>query len=207
MTKKLNKIAKIVNKDAIEHYISTYQTQTKNAVENIIQMSLTVKEIQDKIIDGVLEEQDLDYFCTRVGLNKTSSAFRKLSCIARHADKFLTYIDKLPSASSVLYEITTLDPEVFEKMINDESIHPFITLNQLKIVSKKIPDRNVNDQPVNILDITVKFDVTKISGKTIELIAEFYESMMSQGDAEVFLSKDKFQQAINFRQQQLKIAA
>lgn len=203
---KMSKMAK--NKALVDEYINQYQSDTKNAVESIIKMSLSVLKMNDKVKSGDFEEKDLDYFCAKVALNKNSSSFRKMICIGKYADKFQQYIDKLPSASSVLYEITTLDSDKFEELINNQTINPFVTLNEIKKASNKLPERTVEEAPNNnIFEIKIRIDVNQISVRSLNLITEFYEQIKDQKEITLVCSEEKLEKLVNFREKQFKIAA
>lgn len=160
--------SKCTNTQEISQFITAYQTQTKSAVESTLNMCETVNNIHQKVKTGILNEIDLDYFCLSVGLSKNSSAFRKYVCIANHADKFRDYIDRMPSACSVLYEITTLDADVFNNLINNNLITQKTTLATLKKFAGKVPIKN-NSKSKNCVTLKIEFDPNLITMKDMEL--------------------------------------
>lgn len=129
----------------VDGLIQRYQKSTKNAVENILEMGLAVKEIYHQSKNGVLNDSDLQYFCKTVGLDPKSSMFRKYKCIGEKAHIFKQYLDKLPQSFSVIYEIATLDADLFDSLVVNGKVGANITLEELKrLASKKsyIPARN-----------------------------------------------------------------
>lgn len=160
---------KCTNTQEISQFITAYQTQTKSAVENTLNMCETVNNIHQKVKTGILNEIDLDYFCLSVGLSKNSSTFRKYVCIANHADKFRVYLDRMPSACSVLYEITTLDPDMFDNLINNNLLSQRTTLTTLKKITGKVPVKN-NSSSKNCVTLKIEFDPNLITKKDMELI-------------------------------------
>lgn len=193
---KIQKLEKLKTKctdiDFINQSISNYQKQTKNVVEQTLMMCETVNSIHRKVKKGELKEYDLDYFCNCVGLDKNSSTFRKFICISKHSETFKKYIDKVPSTISVLYEITTLDPDMFEMMIKNNLLHQFITLSEVKKLSNKVVMKTISNE----VCIKIEFDVDSTSQESLILINQIKDSLRSNNEIKVHIqnesSLDKF---------------
>ena len=141
MSKSVGKVEKLQvvstkckNKVLMDELINEYQSSTKSAVENILTMCRAVKEIDEKREGNLINDFDVMYFCATVNLDPKSSTYRKYRKIGAYADKFQQYIDCLPSAYTVLFQITTLEPEKFEQLIEANQITPSLSLEQLKIL-------------------------------------------------------------------------
>jgi len=130
------------NKKLTDEFIKIYQQSTKSTVEHILNMSLCVRDIKLKQRSGELNDSDVKYFCYSVGITEKSSTFRKFMCISERVEEFRKYLDKLPSTYTVLYEITTLDPDKFEELMSNNEIHSYITLKDIKSLSGKVPSVN-----------------------------------------------------------------
>ena len=126
------------NQKVVDGYIKNYQTYTKDTVENILKLSSLIVEMKDKEKSGELDESDMKYFCFSVGLTREGSTFRKFERIGSCVDKFRTYIDKLPDSYTTLYEITTLDDELFERLMENDEIHSYVTLKDIKRLGNKV---------------------------------------------------------------------
>jgi hypothetical protein len=175
---------KVSNKKLVDELIKKYQKDTKNAVQNIINMCKTTKELQEKVKFDFLKESDLNYFCATVNLNKNSSTFRKYLCIADKADLFEKYLEKVPASYTILYEITTLDADQFELLIKSKQFNNFITLNDVKKISGKVS----KNQKSNKLSLNVIFDKDKTSKESLKIIAECYQYLRNLGDIELEVS-------------------
>lgn len=165
---------KCKDKSFVDTLIAKYQSSTKNAIESILAMSETVSELNKKYRDQLINSSDLDYFCLSVQLNRKGSQFRKFVCIGDHASKFREYVETLPQAISVLYELTTLNPETFEMLIEQEKIKPNLSLNQLKVLvhkKKKVTVKNDCDS------LTLNFVLDDVSESTKQLLSEFYAKL------------------------------
>jgi hypothetical protein len=175
--------SKCANSKYIDECIENYQFSTKNAVENLLQMSKTVHSIYKKVIDDELKEFDLLYFCKSVSLDRDSSTFRKFNAIGKNADRFKAYIDKLPSAYTVLYEIATLDAKTFDLMLANNMLNQFITLKEVKRLANKIPSSkaSVSDD----FFIKIECDVKNSSNASMQLIENFRASLKSCKDLRV----------------------
>ena len=121
-----------VNKMITDNFIRRYQSSTKNALENILCMGEAVNEIYQKTKSGELDKTDLEYFCQSVHLDPKGSTFRKYKAIGENASLFRLHLDKLPSTFSVLYEMSTLEQDDFERYVSKGTLSKEITLEQFK---------------------------------------------------------------------------
>jgi hypothetical protein len=191
---KYEKLAsKLSNPNLVKDLIAQYQSDTKNAVQNILNMCKTVKVLNDKVKSKELTESDLNYFCATVCLDKKSSTFRKYLCIADKAQLFQKYLEKVPASYTILYEITTLDSEQFESLVKSKQLNNFITLKEVKKISGKTP----TVQPKNTLEValTIKFDTTNVSKESLKVIAECYQFLKPLNDIEVAIPNAKVLQS------------
>ena len=170
----------------INQSISNYQKQTKNVVEQTLLMCETVNSIHEKVKKGELKECDLDYFCNSVGLDKKGSTFRKFICISRHSESFRKYIDRVPSTISVLYEITTLDPDMFEMMIKNNLLNQSITLNEVKKLSNKSILNNLS----NDVCIKIEFDVKTTSPESLLMITQIKDNFRGNNEVKVHIQNE-----------------
>jgi len=190
---KLTKIQKLemlktkcTNIDFLNECIFNYQRQTKNIVEHTLMMCDTVNSIHQKVKRGELVESDLDYFCNQVGLDKKSSSFRKLICISHHSNTFRKYLDKVPSTVSVLYEITTLDPDLFNMLIESNSLHQFITLSEVKkLTNKSLPKIQSNE-----VSVKINFDLDKTTYESVVFINQMMDRLRSNNEIKVLVQNE-----------------
>lgn len=138
------------DKTSTDKLIKRYQTSTKGAIEHILNMGVAVKEVYELSKSGQLNEYDLNYFCMSVGISQKSSMFRKYKAIGEKADKFMTYLDKMPSAFTSLYEIATLEADLFEEIFIKGNYGQNLTLKQIRQLANKksaVPNKNSNNTP------------------------------------------------------------
>jgi hypothetical protein len=188
-----NLASSVSNQTLVKELIEKYQSDTKNAVQNILNMCKTVKVLNDKVKSNELTEIDLNYFCATVCLDKKSSTFRKYLCIADKADLFEKYLDKVPASYTILYEITTLDSDQFELLLKSKQLNNFITLNEVKKIAGKTP----SVQPKNTSEVvlSVRFDTTNVSKESLQVIAECYGYLNRLNDIEVTIPNAKMLQS------------
>ncbi len=169
-------------------YVNEYHKYATTVVENTVYMAKTLYEVSCAVKEESLSEYDLNYFCQSVGLNKMSSQYRKLICIGKNANRFESYITKMPDAISVLYEITTLNPRMFEFLVENNHITPNLTLSSLKKLTGKTPVSSSQGSTNNSISkptIALKFDIEKISKESAIVLIEFYEKFESCFDIEI----------------------
>lgn len=177
---------KVSNKELVDALIEKYHDNARCAVQHILNMSLAVKEIDDKVKSDKLKEDDLNYFCASVNLDKNSSTYRKFLCIADKAEIFMSHLEKLPASYTILYEITTLDSEKFEKLVNDDRFTRFITLKEVKAIADK---KSASLQYLNADSIVIKFDQSLISASTRALLENFLKRISLVKEVKVTCSK------------------
>jgi len=197
-SEKLEVIAKSCKELAMmDSLIEKFQDSTKSAVENILKMCRSVKEIDDKRKAKLINDFDVMYFCGKVSLDPKSPTYRKYRQIGAHAEQFEKYIDQLPSAYTVLFHITTLEPELFEQLIESEQITPSLSLEQLKQI---LSPKTVNPQSDDA-NFKVVFNTKKMSVETKNFLIETLSSLTSYKDIDVFVpekSKPYFGAGITF---------
>jgi hypothetical protein len=139
------------DKSLTQDFIEKYQKSTIGAIEQILNMGEVVLEIYELSKEGILNQFDLNFFCMKVGINQKSSTFRKYKAIGENADKFRQCMDKLPSTFSVLYELATLESNLFEKIVINGEYGKDLTLKQVRQLANKsntVPSKN---RPINHL--------------------------------------------------------
>ncbi|QWE06388.1 hypothetical protein [Polynucleobacter sp. JS-JIR-5-A7] len=134
------------NMTVVNEYITSFQQYTRNTVENILKLSSLIVEMKEKEKSGELDKTDMNYFCFSVGLKRDGSTFRKFEQIGKHSEIFWKYVDKLPDSYTVLYEITTLDPDKFEELMCNDEIHSYVTLRDVKRLGGKVPNMNSSNK-------------------------------------------------------------
>ena len=196
---------KCKDKAFADKMINDYKTDASSAVKSIINMSRAVEAIDKRYRDSEISSDDLNYFCLSVGLKKLSSQFRKFVCIGRHADKFENYIEVMPNAISVLYEITTLDAVIFETLIEKNFIHQNLSLRQLKQLAQK-PSKKSQTKSENIQRISIDFDLDKLTEKskilliatlkTLKIDNSFTVNMPNSDDFSNYINKELSQEDV-----------
>lgn len=151
LTTQTRVVTQCVNKSIADAYVHRYQSSTKNALENILCMGEAVNEIYQKTKSGELDKSDLEYFCQSVHLDPKGSTFRKYKAIGENASLFRLHLDKLPSTFSVLYEMSTLEQDDFERYVSRSTFSKELTLEQFKKIvnqTTKLKRSNLYVQPV-----------------------------------------------------------
>jgi hypothetical protein len=141
-------IKKCKDKILTDGFIAKYQESSKGAIEQILNMGESVLKVYELSKNGNLNEYDLNYFCMNVGINQKSSTFRKYKAIGENADKFRECMNKLPSAFSVLYELATLEADLFERIVINGEFGKNLTLKQVRQLANKgnasVPSKNIS---------------------------------------------------------------
>ncbi|AWW46766.1 hypothetical protein DPM18_08065 [Polynucleobacter paneuropaeus] len=153
------------NLTVVNEYITYYQQYTRNTVENILKLSSLIVEMKEKEKSGQLDKTDMKYFCFSVGLKRDGSTFRKFEQIGKHSETFWKYVDKLPDSYTVLYEITTLDPDKFEELMSNNQITSYVTLKDIKELGNKISNVTKSKDELNF---NVRFNLKSFSNDELK---------------------------------------
>jgi hypothetical protein len=189
-SKKIKSVSEIAmkckDKLFVDQMINRYLKDTQSAVENIIRMCESVSEMHSAYIKQEIDSYDIDYFCRSVGLEKNKSQYRKYICIGNNAQKFREHIEKIPQAISVLYEITTLNSEAFEILINSGQIRPELTLKEMKELANKPTRKTPTTRKVSQLQtISISFDSSNLSRQARVFLAELILQVQKIHDFEL----------------------
>ena len=179
------------NKKMTDEFIEKYRNLTKGTVEHILQISECVRDIKFKEKSGELNDYDMKYFCHSIGITEGSSTFRKFMCISERVDVFRKYLDKLPDSYTVLYQITTLDPDKFEELMSNNLINSYVTLKDIKRLGNKLPSSKFNS---NELIFTVKFDLKsfpKDELKKLKTVIKYLYQISQKNIIEFNVPKDQ----------------
>jgi len=182
-TQYLSKYSK--NQKITEEFIEKYRNLTKGTVEHILQMSECVREMKLKEKSGELNSYDMKYFCHSIGITEGSSTFRKFMCISERVNVFRKYLDKLPDSYTVLYKITTLDPDKFEELMSNNLIHSYVTLKDIEQLGNK---KSSNLQNPDEVSFTVTFDKSLPDSKKDTLISIINE-LVSMNEIKIDVPK------------------
>lgn len=173
--------------------IEKYQTSTKTAVENILNMCIAVSDISKKYKSKEINEFDLMYFCSQVGLERKSPTFRKYRQIGEHAHRFVPHMNALPSTYTVLFQITTLDPVKFEEMIESEQITPSLSLEKFKQLTNTSTKVNNPD----IVNFKVEFELSKLSKESRSFLQKMLIDLQKFDDIHTLIP-EKHQPSIGY---------
>jgi len=177
-------IQRCKDKTLTDECITKYKKSTKGAIDQILLMGESVLEVYELTKSGNLNEYDLNYFCMNVGINQKSSTFRKYKAIGENADKFRQYMDKMPSAFSVLYELATLEADLFEKIVINGKYGKDLTLKQVRQLANKgnaVPSKNssITNSPTYVHPSQVAKVLKKINRFVIYISSNAKESELN----------------------------
>jgi hypothetical protein len=184
---------KCKDKELMDNLIETYQTSTKTAVENILNMCIAVKEIDEKRKAKLINDFDVTYFCASVSLDRKSPTFRKYRKIGEHADRFQKHMESLPSAYTVLFQIATLDADKFEELIETNQITPSLSLEKLK----QITNTSAKNQNPDEVNFKVSFNASTLSDSSKDYVKRMLIDLMQLADIEVVVP-EKHQLTLNY---------
>jgi hypothetical protein len=175
-----------------------------------VKIAKIVLDVHNKYCAKEIEWSDFNYFCEQVNLNPRSSQFRKYLCIANKAERIEEYIDDMPSAVSVIYQITTLEPEKFDELLEKKAIHPNLTLKELKEVTDSNSKTSVEvdtskKRNSSKFEMRLSVDVSIASGKSLMIIRKFLKLIEYQQNVELMYPQGQFDLIFNEMNKQIDI--
>jgi hypothetical protein len=185
------------DKALMDNMIETYQSSTKTAVENILNMCIAVKQIDDKYKEKLINDFDVMYFCASVSLDRKSPTYRKYRKIGEHAARFMQHRNTLPSAYTVLFQIATLDPVKFEELIESEQITPSLSLEKLKQLTNPSASKSASDE----VNFKVNFNMNNLTQTSKNYLKKLLIELQQFSDIEVVIpekSRPYFGKGIDF---------
>ncbi len=193
---------KCKNKSLVDGCINRYQSGEKSSVIGIINMCEAASELRENVKSNQCNKNDLEYFCLSVGVNSQSSQFNKYCLIGKRANVFRSYIEFLPQSISVLYDITQLDCDTFERLIDQNQLSPSTTLHQLRALTNRTKS---NPTPKVVDSAIIEFDVETISKESAKTIVKYFDKLRALHDVQVRLPqlnelKEKFDISILIKQ-------
>ena len=191
MRKKLTPVQKMnnlymksTNQKLLDSFIERYFSQTKSTLQNLFNVCETLRELDDSVKNLELNETDLDYFCHKVGLNKSGSTYRKYVCIGKKVDLLRQYIDTIPSSISTVYEICTLDSDKFVELVRLEMITQTTTLHELKELTGKVSSKNTQNVSVDDF-LRIQFDFDSLTQKSKNDLIKLFRVISSNSEFKI----------------------
>ena len=179
-----NLYSKSTNQQLLDSFIERYFLQTKSTLENLFNVCETLRELDDSVKNLKLSESDLDYFCNKVGLNKSGSTYRKYVCIGKKVDLLREYIDTIPSSVSTIYEICTLDSDKFEELVRVQLITQTTTLYQLKELTGKVSSPKKSKSSTDDF-LNIQFDFDSLTDKSKDDLLKFFSVLSSNTEFKI----------------------
>ena len=185
LVQKMNNLySKSTNQKLLDSFIQRYLLQTKSTLENLFNVCETLRELDDSVKNLKLELSDLDYFCHKVGLNKSGSTYRKYVCIGKKVDLLREYIDTIPSSVSTIYEICTLDSDKFEELVRVQLITQTTTLHELKELTGKVCSSKKTKTSTDDF-LNIHFDFDSLTDKSKNDLVKFFKVLSSNTEFKI----------------------
>ncbi len=128
----------------VEMYSQQFLSFAKASTENTIAMCelLTKAKTEFKQKEKNNKNAMFNALCKTIGYAKGANdpTIKKFVRIGENAKRFKPYMDRLPSSWTTLYEITQLDPELFEHAIDNGAIN-------MKMIGREVKSLKQINQP------------------------------------------------------------
>lgn len=171
----------------IENYTNKFLSLSKASTESTIAMCEVLHEAK-----SVLNKEDrswetpFDEVCRRIGYPRSKSglapAIKKYLRIGACADRFKPYLDKLPNSWTTLYEITQLEPDKFNELIEAGEITAQLTGPGLKrLIDGKDVDKETSPK------ITLVFP-DDVAAETVSMLCKELEALRINSEFSIQLN-------------------
>jgi hypothetical protein len=106
----------------LDELVQQYQTFARKSAKATLDLAETVI-----IAESELNKRDLQEFYRRVGLDRKGSTYRKMRIVGRKKSRFEPFLDRLPPCWTTLAKMGSLQPDQFDRVINDSRFGPKMT--------------------------------------------------------------------------------
>ena len=132
----------------IDDLVTKYYVFWKASVEGILGLAETVCQANDELGDKYLV-----LFYERTKLEPNGSTCRKLKKIGSRRVRFEPVLGKLPNSWTTLYELAKLEEDEFRQLVDDDVLHPLVTLQTIQARFAKPSTEDVEAPQRFVLDI------------------------------------------------------
>lgn len=98
----------------------------KQSAKNILLLGKTIVEANE-----ALSPDEFATFCQEIGIEKNSATFKKFHKIGSRAFQLEPFLEKLPTAWTTLYKLSTLQPDDLNVITSGEFLSPLTTAKQV----------------------------------------------------------------------------
>jgi hypothetical protein len=151
--------------------VKTYATQFLNLSKTSTEKTIDMCEVLFNAKNS-LEFRDFDNLCLAVGYEGwDASAIKKYVRIGACADQFRPYLDRLPNSWTTLYQITQLEPDLFNKAIEEGKITSATLGKDILLIKQNRTEEKEPDPRINII-----FD-NDVNKELIEAVCKELEAL------------------------------
>lgn len=128
----------------VQKYSQQFLSFAKASTENTIAMCelLNRAKIEFKQKESNNKNKAFNALCKTIGYTKGANdpTIKKFVRIGENAERFKPYIDRLPNSWTTLYEITQLEPELFDQAIENGAIN-------IKMIGREVKSLKQTNKP------------------------------------------------------------
>lgn len=124
--------------------VNEFKGYARKTVEGTLEMSRVVVEARK--LKG---KSNFGEFCDLIGFDKRSSTIKKLQCIGKKYEFLSSVKDNLPSNWTTLYQISRIDNEQIQDLIQSKVIHPDMTGKEVKNFHDGVDEEQPVEEVVN----------------------------------------------------------
>ena len=140
----------------LDDLVSRYQSYFRQTAEGYVKLCAVVREAEEAL---GYNEALLNEFCTKVGLCRDGSKYRKLRTIGQAANDLLPFAHKLPDSWTTLYQLARLQPHEIRAVTADDRFGPKTTAAGLQEIRTSSQKSKIGSESISH-DIYI--DVTKV---------------------------------------------
>jgi hypothetical protein len=180
-------------KPTISELVNRYHSIGKRSVRSILDMGILFFQAHEE-----LEKAELEEFYQEINLPPKGSTGKKYKAIGAKASLLEAHIDLLPNDWTTIYELTKLEKDQFDRLVQDNLLHPGVTQQAIKDHFKK-PNQSAashvggSDAPRSQI---VAFDFNLVAfpkrGAFAKRLKSLFEEFEVDAGEELFSTLEKF---------------
>jgi hypothetical protein len=119
-------IADIQKQTDVRDLINRYWHWSRKSAEAIIEKASAFFDAEN-----LSEDDERETFYREVGYSRDDSTSKKYRKIGSRRSRLMAHLDVLPDDWTTIYEVAKLDDDKFQKLVDDNVLHPKITMNAI----------------------------------------------------------------------------
>jgi len=152
----------------VQRLVDRFHAAAKRTITELLECAVVIAEAHNYLGKLHLEE-----FFQHIRLNPEGSTAKKMRKVGENYSRLSPYLDRLPNNWTTLYYLVTLTGIEFQKLVDNEVLHPSVTLEEIKNQFRTSQKSKQKSQRVVIDLLKVQEGKAEFAQKLKSLLSEY----------------------------------